>query len=146
MAAMSNYLENKVLDWLLRGQAFAPPATIYLALMTSAPDDAGGGVEVAGGGYARVGVTSNLANWAGTQGAGTTTPSSGGSGTTSNNNVLTFPSPTGYWGLVSSIAVFDQPTGGNLLWSAQLTAARTIQAGDPAPSFPATTLTLQIDD
>lgn len=31
MAALSDYLENKIIDWLLRGQAFTPPATVYIA-------------------------------------------------------------------------------------------------------------------
>jgi hypothetical protein len=37
MAAMTDYLENKLVDWLLRGQSFTPPATLYVALFTVAP-------------------------------------------------------------------------------------------------------------
>jgi hypothetical protein len=33
MGAKTNYLENKVIDWLFRGQAFTPPATIHFALI-----------------------------------------------------------------------------------------------------------------
>src|SRR5690606_21366039 len=99
MAAFSNYLENKIVDWLFRGQAYTPPSTIYVGLLTAAPDDTDGGTEVTGGSYARVAVTSSLTNWAGTQGAGTTAASSGTSGTTSNNSAITFPTPTASWGL-----------------------------------------------
>ena len=40
MSAMSDYLENKIIDWLLRGQAYTPPATAYVGLYTAAPSDA----------------------------------------------------------------------------------------------------------
>ncbi len=32
MAALTDYLENKVIDWMLRAQAFTPPATSYVGL------------------------------------------------------------------------------------------------------------------
>ena len=83
MAALSDYLENKVIDFLLRAQAFTAPVTTYVALLTAAPSDTGGGTEVTGGSYARVAVTSSLANWAGTQAAASTVASSGTNGTTS---------------------------------------------------------------
>ena len=33
MSGISNYLANKIADWELRGQAFTPPATVYVALL-----------------------------------------------------------------------------------------------------------------
>lgn len=146
MSGMSNYLENKVIDWLLRGQSFAPPATVYVALLTAAPNDAGGGTEVSGGSYARQAITSSMANWAGTQSSGSTTASSGTNGTTSNNNPVTFPSPTANWGVVTHVAIYDASTSGNLLFYAALNASKTINNGDAAPSFAAADLTLQIDN
>lgn len=146
MSAISDYLENKLIDWLLRGQTFTPPATVYVGLLTAAPSDAGGGTEVSGGSYARVAVTSSLANWAGTQGAGTTAASSGTGGTTSNNAAITFPSPTANWGSVTHLGVYDAPTSGNLLiWSA-LTTPKTVNNGDPAPLFSAGAFTYQVDN
>lgn len=145
MAALTNYLENRLVDWLLRGQAFAPPAAVYCALMTAAPSDAAGGMEVAGGDYARVAVASGLASWAGTQGAGTTVASSGASGTTSNNDVVAFPTPSAAWGTVTHLAVFDAAVGGNMLWWTALDAPRAISAGDGV-RFPAGSLTLQLDN
>ena len=53
MAEFSDYLEDKIIDHILRAQAFTPPATIYVGLFTAAPSDAGGGTEVSGGAYAR---------------------------------------------------------------------------------------------
>ncbi len=146
MAALSDYLENKILDYVLRAQAFSAPATTYVALLTAAPSDTGGGTEVTGGSYARVAVTSSLANWAGTQSTGSTTASSGTGGQTSNNNTITFPAPTANWGVVTHMGVYDASTSGNLLFYAALTVSKTINNGDAAPSFAAAALTLQIDN
>jgi hypothetical protein len=146
MSALSDYLENKVIDWLLRGQAFTPPATVYVGLVTVAENDAAGGTEVSGGSYARVAVTSSLANWAGTQGAGTTVASTGTSGTTSNNNTITFPAPTANWGTIVGMGVWDAASAGNLLFYAPLTVNKTVNNGDAAPSFAAAALSFQIDN
>lgn len=146
MGAKSDYLENKLIDFIFRGVAFTAPATVYIGLLTSAPSDAGGGVEVSGGAYARVAVASSLANWAGTQAAGSTVASSGTSGTTSNNAAITFPAPTANWGVVTHFGVYDAATAGNLLYWAALTTAKTINSGDAAPSFAAGSLTIQEDN
>jgi hypothetical protein len=130
MAAASDFLENKLVDWLLRGQSFTPPATVYVALLTAAPSDSGGGTEVTGGSYARVAVGSSLANWAGTQSAGSTTASSGTGGQTSNNSAIAFPTPTANWGTVTHFALYDAASAGNLLIQAALTTARTINTGE----------------
>lgn len=146
MAAMSDYLENKLIDFLLRAQSFTPPATVYVALFTANPTDTGGGTEVTGGSYARVAVTSSLANWAGTQSAGSTVASSGTGGTTSNNSSITFPTPTANWGTVTGMALFDASTSGNMLLFSALTTNKTVNNGDAAPSFAAAALTFQIDN
>ena len=146
MSAKTDYLENKIIDWLFRGQTFTPPATLYVGLFTANPSDTGGGTEVTGGSYARVAVTGSLANWAGTQSAGSTTASSGTGGTTSNNNAITFPSPTANWGVVTGFGVFDAASGGNLLIYGSLTTSKTINNGDAAPSFAAGALTYQEDN
>lgn len=143
MAALSDYLENKLVDHILRGQTFTPPATVYVALFTAAPSDAGGGTEVSGGAYARVAVTSGLTAWAGTQSAGSTTASSGTGGQTSNNAAVTFPAPSGAnWGTVSHWGIFDASSGGNLLFHGALTASKSVNDGDSAPSFAAGALTI----
>jgi len=146
MAAMSDYLENKVWDWLLRGQVFPPPATAYVALLTAAPGDAGGGIEVAGGSYARVAVASALANWSGTQAPGSTAASSGTDGTGENNVVITFPAPTANWGVITHFAIYDAAAAGNLLIWSPLFTAKTVNNGDAAPSFAAGALTFQVDN
>lgn len=147
MAAMSNYLENKLIDHVFRGVAFTAPTTVYVALFTAAPSDTGGGTEVTGGSYARVAVTCNTTNWAATNAAGSTAnPSSGTSGTTSNNNAVTFPVPTANWGTITHVAVFDASSGGNMLFWGALTTSKTVNNGDAAPSFASAALSLQLDD
>ena len=152
MAAMSNKLENSFIDWFFRAQAIGitgasaasgtGPTSLYVALYTSAPSAAGGGTEVSGGSYARVSVTSSLANWAGTQGAGTTTASSGTSGATSNNAAITFPAPTANWGVIVAFAILDASTAGNFLFYGALTTSKTVNNGDAAPSFAAGALSI----
>jgi hypothetical protein len=146
MAALSNHLENKVIDQLFRGQAYTFPTTLYVGLFTAAPSDTGGGTEVSGGSYARVSVTASLANWAGTQASGSTTASSGTSGTTSNNIAVTFPSPTANWGSVTHVGIFDAATAGNLLIHGALTIAKTVNNGDSGPTFQASALSFQLDN
>lgn len=145
MAAMSDYLENKLIDQIFRAQAFTFPGTLHVALLTAAPSDTGGGTEVSGGAYARVAVTNSLANWAGTQSAGSTVASSGTTGTTSNNGTITFATPTASWGTVTHFGIYDASTGGNLLFFGALTVSKTINIGDTV-SFPAGTLSIQIDN
>lgn len=143
---ITDYLENKIIDWLFRAQTFTPPATLHVSLHTAACSDSSNGTEVSGGSYARVAVTSSLANWAGTQSSGSTTASSGTGGTTSNNNAITFPSPTANWGVITHFGVFDASSGGNLLLCQALTTSKTVNNGDAAPSFAAGALTFRIDD
>ena len=156
MSAFSDFAENKLIDWLFRAQAIGitgasaaagtGPTTLYVALLTAAPSDTGGGTEVSGGSYARVAVTSSLANWAGTQSAGSTTASSGTGGTTSNNNAITFPAPSANWGVVTHVGIYDASSAGNLLVWTGLTTSKTVNSGDAAPSFAAAALTFQIDN
>lgn len=133
-AQASDYLENKLIDHLFRTATFAKPAALYIALLTAAPTDAGGGTEVVGGGYARVNLAPLDTNWKATQG-GTSGASAGTGGVTANAVSIAFPAPSANWGTVTHFGIYDASTAGNLLiWDA-LTAARTILNGDPAPSF-----------
>ena len=145
-AAMSDFAENKVIDTIFRAQTAFAPATLYVGLATTACSDSATGTEVTGGSYARVAVTSSLANWAGTQSAGSTTASSGTGGTTSNNIVLTFPAPTANWGSITHVPIMDAATAGNLVFCIALTVAKTVNNADAAPSFAPAALTLQIDN
>jgi hypothetical protein len=142
---MSDYLENKITDHLFRGQSYTPPATLWFALFTASPNDAGGGTEVSGGSYARASLAASLANFAGTQGAGTTTASSGTSGATSNNVAVTFPTPTASWGTVTHIGVFDASTGGNLLFHNVLTTPVLLDTTSASVTIPVGQFTHTMD-
>lgn len=156
MAAYTDIFENKLIDWLFRGQALGingasaaagtGPTTLYVSLKLAADSDSAPGAEVSGAGYARVAVASSLVNWAGTQAAASTAASSGSSATTSNNAAIAFPAPTGTWGQVVGMGIHDAATGGNELFYAALGTPKTINSGDPAPSFAAGTLIVQIDN
>jgi hypothetical protein len=145
-ADLTNYAENKVIDALLRGQTLGAPATGYWALGTDTCTDAGPGTEVAGGSYARVSVVSSLTNWAGTQSAGSTVASSGTSGTTSNNTAITFPQSTAAWGNLQSVWLMDAASSGNRWICINLTAPFNVSAAGVTVSFPAGSLTFQIDN
>lgn len=135
---LTDYAANKLIDMLWRAQAFTWPATTYVRLVTTAPTNAAGGIEVgSGNAYARVALASSLAALSGTQGAGTTVASTGTSGRTSNNAAVTFPTPTAAWGTVTHAETLDSATIGlgNRLWWMPLGAAKTIGSGSAAPRF-----------
>ena len=129
---MTDYLSNKMLDLILRGQAYTWPATVYVKAMTAVPNNAGGGTEVGGGvGYARAPINSTFANLSGTQAPGSVVASSGTGGRISNNSQIVFSTPTGPWGAVVAGGLDDAASAGNpLFWSA-LAAPKTIGVGVP---------------
>ena len=109
---------------------------IYVSLHTADPTDAGTGTEVSGGSYARVNQDPLDANWSAPDLTG---------GITRNVNSITFPSPTANWGQVTFFGIFDAATAGNMIISGALTTPKTINNGDPAPLFPASSLVLTLD-
>lgn len=105
-------------------------------------------VEVSGNGYARASIGSSLTDWSGTQGASSTTASSGTSAAISNNIAVNFPTPTGAWETGSQqiwgFATFDASTGGNLLRFGGLTADQIVNTGNTV-SFAAGQLAIHFD-
>lgn len=122
----SDFTENELLDHIMGVGAFTMP-TVYLALCTADPTDAGTGAsmnEVANtGAYARVAVAADFA-----------TPASGGS--IANDGPIDFVEATGSWGTVTHFALLDSGThgAGNMLVHGDLTASKPIDSGD-TPSF-----------
>jgi hypothetical protein len=114
MSEMSNYLENALINVTLRATAYTAPTTVYVALFTSDPTDAGTGTEVSGGAYARTAVTFAA-------------PSNGVS---LNSADVTFPTCTLAWGIVTHIGLYDALTSGNLLYHTPLDASKTVDTGD----------------
>jgi hypothetical protein len=143
VSAFSDFLENKLVDHVLRNTAYTMPTTIYVGLYTAAPSDAGGGTEVTGGSYARVQVGPSTTAWNATQG-GTAGASSGTGGQTANAADITFPAPSANWGTVTHFGIFDAVSAGNLLFHAALTASKVVNSGDAAPKFLAGALTITL--
>lgn len=109
---------------------------------------AGTAVEASYTNYARSNTAASLANYAGTQSAASTLASSGILiPTTSNNGVVTFGTAAGSGpSFVWATAFFDATTAGNMLVVEPLTTVKTINNGDPAPTFAAAALTASIDN
>lgn len=116
MTQKTNFLENELIDHVLRNLAYSSPTAVFVGLFTAAPGEAGGGTEVTGGSYARQQVTFSA-------------PSDGA---TSNSSQITFPQATASWGTVTHAAIFDAVTTGNMLYYATLTTSRLIDNTDTA--------------
>jgi hypothetical protein len=114
MAEFSNFLENALINAVLRNTTYTSPATVYVSLYTSDPTDAGTGTEVSGGSYARTAVTFGA-------------PSNGVS---TNSADVTFPVATASWGTITHMGLHDASTSGNLLFHSPLDTSKTIDSGD----------------
>lgn len=126
MSAMTETIENRVLDELFGGATFAIPTQWFLGLLTAAPSDTTSGTEVstAGGSlYARVSSSNTTANW-----------TNAASGSKVNATTISFPTAGAAWGSVGWVGFYDTSIAGNAtLWFwAPLTAAKTISSGDVA--------------
>lgn len=139
--AMSDYLENKLIDHVFRGTSYTAPTVLAVALFTTACSDSAGGTEVSGGSYERASLSPSVSNWKSTNGT-TSGASSGTGGQTSNASAITFPAPTGNWGTITHFGIYDNTTGGNLLICQALTASKNVSNGDAAPSFAIDALTV----
>jgi hypothetical protein len=112
MSALSDYLESGLLRLVIHGTAFTPPTNIYLALFTTATNDAGGGTEVTGGSYARQLVTFGAES----------------GGQVINTAALTYtnmPAAT-----ITHGALVDALTAGNFLFHGPFNAPKVVGAGD----------------
>lgn len=119
MGSLSNYAENELLDHSL-GTAYSPVATVYLALCTGDPTDAGTGASMSeaanSGGYARKAITFGAAS----------------SRRVTQSGTVTFDQASGSWGTVSHWALVDSAThgAGNMLAYGALTANKTVVSGN----------------
>jgi hypothetical protein len=131
MGALSNYLEEKIVEHFLRNSAVASPATVYLALFTSDPTETGSGTEASYVNYAR-----QPAAWTALD----------GNGQTKNTTTVTFPANGNASAsvVVTHAALFDAATGGNMLLHGALASSKTLQVGDVL-SFAPNALTLTLD-
>jgi hypothetical protein len=114
MAELSNYLENKVLDHVLRNTSYTSPTTVYVGLYTSDPADDNSGTEVSGGSYARQILSVTTAT----------------DGIVTSSADVTFPQATAQWGTISHLGLLDALSAGNLLMHTALTTSRDVEVGD----------------
>jgi len=128
MAELSNYLENKLLDHVLRNESFTSPTTVYVGLFTSDPGDGNTGTEISGGSYARQVLNVTTAT----------------DGIVTSSADITFPQATAQWGAISHIGLLDSLTSGNLLMHTALTTTKTVESGDVL-RISAGDLTAQLD-
>ena len=118
--SFSDFLENEVLDHVFGAAAYTAPATLYIALFTTAPgDDGTGGTEVSGNNYSRVAVTNNVTNFP-----------SASAGAKANGTEIAFPTASGSWGTVVAAGIYDASTAGNLLGVGTLTASKAVGTND----------------
>ncbi len=122
---ISTYLANKWLDHLLNGTAYVPPANVHLGLFVS-------GVEVSGNNYSRKSVTANTTNFP-----------AASSRSKSLQTAQQFADPSGAWGTVDEVRIFDASSGGNTLFSKALTTPRAIGVNNPG-IFAAGSLTFSV--
>jgi hypothetical protein len=119
MGSLSNYLENSLLSHVFNA-AYTPPATIYLALCTADPTDAGTGAsmnEVANSGsYARTAITFDAA----------------ASRQVVQAAAVVFPQLTGSLGTASHWAVVDSAThgAGNMLAHGAFAVPKSLVSGN----------------
>jgi hypothetical protein len=116
MGSLTNFAENEVWDHILKVGSYSPPATIYLALFTDDPGEAGTLTnEATYTGYARKAITFGAA----------------GSRTISQNAQVDFDLCTGgsnlisHWGLMDG----DVEGSGNMLAYGAFTTAKTVSTG-----------------
>ena len=111
MAEISDYLEKKILDYVLRDTADWAPSTVYVALHTADPVDAGSGAEVD---VARQAIEFDACH--------ATT------GVTQNTNIETFTSMPA--AAVTHIGIWDHLSAGNLLFHTPVDSSKTVGSGD----------------
>ena len=123
MTAMTETIENRVLDEMFGGATFARPAAWCLGLLTAAPGDTTTGTEVStvGTGYSRATSPNTTAHW-----------NNAASGAKANATTITFPTASGAnWGTITHMAFYDTTASNATMWFySALTASKVVNVGD----------------
>ena len=134
MGSFSDYLENKLMDYVFGNETYTASSTLYLALSEADPLDDGSGVsEPVGNGYARKSIANNLTNWPAAV-----------NGVKANGTIVELTAVGGSWPTVSHFAIFDEITGGNMLIHGALSSAQTLADGESI-RFPVDSIDLTLD-
>jgi hypothetical protein len=134
-SSLSNQQSQQFMDYLLKGVALPSlPGSLWLALFTTTPNLNGvAGVEVStsGTGYTRVELPRVSGTWTGPT----------GTNQEYNNTVeLIFPVPTGNWGAIVSLGIYDSASNGNLIFISTIATSKSISIGDGSPRLTAGSL------
>lgn len=112
MTRLTNYLENKLADHVFKNTAYAAPSTVYVALHTADPTEAGNIAEASFTGYARKALSVGTAS----------------NGVHTNSADLTWS--IGSAVTISHISIWDSLSTGNCLFYGPLSATKTMANGD----------------
>ena len=132
MGSLSDYSENELLDHIFNA-AYTAPTTIYLALATADPTDAGTGASMNecanSNSYARTAITFGAA----------------ASRRVTQNADVDFPQATGSWGTVTHWGIVDSAThgAGNLLAHGAFTTSYPVVNGN-SPTVASTEVYVEI--
>lgn len=132
MGSLSDYAETAVAGHLSL-DPYTPAATVYLALCTADPTDAGTGASMNeaanSGSYARTAITFGAAS----------------SRRVTQSGAVTFPAATGSWGTITHWAIVDSAThgAGNMLAYGAFTTGKSIVTGN-TPSVATATVYVEI--
>lgn len=119
---------NKVINSLLRGEAYTLQNSYWLALFTTGSDTplrtnslgTAGEVSSAGTGYARVPIG----------GAGPLVFTQSTDASSKASDVVLWPTAEASWGIVTYVAAMDAATEGNVVIYGALQSPKTVDAGD----------------
>lgn len=134
----SDALKDKIIDKVLNGTDFTPPATYYIAFSTTAGTANAIGTEPAIGtnGYQRIAVTRNTTNF----------PLAGGDGIITNALDIVSAVSSGAWAssaLFVAVFFMDAASGGNVQFSGSVPGGnqQAITGANQQLVFPAGSLT-----
>lgn len=115
------------------------PATWYVGITTTTPNDDGTGfTEPVGGSYARVAKTNNSTNFP----AASTTS---GRTVKKNGTAITFPNPTGSWGSIFGLGFFTASSGGTPELTQLLDDPITVASGNTPVEVAVNELEIECD-
>lgn len=132
--AFTDHLEVALLNHVFRASSYSAPGTLYVALHTAVPIDAGTGQEQTetAAGYARQGVAAGTSTW------------NISDSEVSNAAAIEFTADGGAWATTVAMSIFDALTTGNMLMFDAFDSSVTLTDGDTGRfAIDAITVTLE---
>lgn len=133
MSAFSNYLENELVNAILRGGTYTGGG-VYIALFIADPGEEGTSGELSDSNYSRQRAHAAVVS------DGFTVPSNG---STTNTKNIVFPPILDTQVTITHWGIFDAQNAGNMLFHASLLNPKTLDPTDVL-SFPTGALTITL--